>query len=176
MVVVDLEGKVAEGRLRPSSDTKTHLVLYRSFPGIRGVCHTHSTYGVAWAQARRPIPCFGTTHADQAESEIPCTRILSPGELAEDYELGTGKLIAETFEGRDPLHNPMVVVAGHGPFAWGESAEKAVMNAAALEEIARMAFLTLQINPGAERLPDYVLRKHWERKHGAGAYYGQEKA
>ena len=173
MVVVDLDGKVAEGAMRPSSDTKTHAVLYRTFPGIRGICHTHSTYAVAWAQARLPIPCFGTTHADQADGAVPCTAVIRPEAVEKDYEEGTGRLIAETFAGRDPLRIPMTIVAGHGPFAWGETAGKAVKNAAALEEVARMAYLTLSINPDAPELPEYVLRKHWERKHGDGAYYGQ---
>jgi L-ribulose-5-phosphate 4-epimerase len=175
MVVVDLEGRVVEGNLRPSSDTKTHLVLYRSFEGIRGVCHSHSTYAVAWAQAGRAIPCLGTTHADQTAGEIPCTAMISPEALAKDYELGTGELIVETFKGRKPLEVPMVIVAGHGPFAWGTSAMAAVQYAAALEEVARMALLTFQANPAASILPQHVMRKHYERKHGSGAYYGQPK-
>jgi L-ribulose-5-phosphate 4-epimerase len=173
MVVVDLEGKVVEGRLRPSSDTKTHLVLYRCFEGIRGVCHSHSTYAVAWAQAGRNIPCLGTTHADQTAGEVPCTAMIKADALAKDYEMGTGELIVETFKGRKPLEVPMVIVAGHGPFAWGKSAMDAVHYAAALEEIARMAILTYQVNPAATPLPEYVMRKHYERKHGAKAYYGQ---
>jgi len=175
MVVVDLEGKVVEGSLRPSSDTKTHQVLYRSFEGIRGVCHTHSAHAVGWAQARRPIPCLGTTHADQTAGEIPCTPMISPEALAEDYELGTGELIVETFNGKNPLEIPMVLVAGHGPFTWGKSAMDAVRYAAALEEVARMAVLTFQVNGLARSLPEYVMRKHYERKHGSAAYYGQAK-
>jgi L-ribulose-5-phosphate 4-epimerase len=175
MVVVDLEGKVVEGALRPSSDTKTHLVLYRSFEGIRGICHTHSAHAVAWAQARRSIPCLGTTHADQTAGEIPCTDMISEEALAKDYELGTGELIAQTFKGRKPLEVPMVIVAGHGPFTWGRSAMEAVHYAAALEEVARMAILTHQIDPSAEPLPEHVMRKHYERKHGTSAYYGQAK-
>jgi L-ribulose-5-phosphate 4-epimerase len=175
MVVVDLEGKVVEGSLRPSSDTKTHLVLYRSFEGIRGVCHSHSTYAVAWAQARRPIPCLGTTHADQTAGEVPCTPMISPEALALDYELGTGELIVDAFRGKKPLEVPMVLVAGHGPFTWGRSAVEAVHYAAALEEVARMALLTLQLDPGSRSLPEHVMRKHYERKHGTGAYYGQPK-
>jgi L-ribulose-5-phosphate 4-epimerase len=175
MVVVDLGGKVVEGSLRPSSDTKTHLVLYRSFAGIRGVCHSHSPHAVAWAQARRPIPCLGTTHADQTAGEIPCTGMISAQALENDYELGTGELIVETFQGRKPLDVPMVIVAGHGPFAWGKSAMDAVHGAAALEEVARMAILTYQVNPAASPLPEYVVRKHYERKHGPDAYYGQPK-
>lgn len=175
MVLVDLEGRTVEGDLRPSSDTKTHLVLYRSFPGIRGVCHTHSPHAVAWAQARRPIPCLGTTHADQTAGEVPCTAMIGKEALEKDYELATGELIVETFKGRKPLETPMVIVAGHGPFTWGKSAMNAVHYAAALEELARMAILTYQINPHAAPLPDHVMRKHYERKHGAGAYYGQPK-
>jgi L-ribulose-5-phosphate 4-epimerase len=173
MVVVDLEGRVVEGRLRPSSDTKTHRVLYNSFPGIRGICHTHSPYAVAWAQARRSIPCFGTTHADQTAGPVPCTRMIAPEALARDYETGTGELIVATFADLKPLETPMVIVAGHGPFTWGGSAMAAVHNAAALEEMARMAILTLEIDPKAEALPEYLTRKHWERKHGPSAYYGQ---
>jgi L-ribulose-5-phosphate 4-epimerase len=175
MVVVDLEGKVVEGRLRPSSDTKTHLVLYRSFEGIRGVCHSHSPHAVAWAQARRGIPCLGTTHADQTAGEIPCTAMISAEALAMDYETGTGELIVETFRGRKPLEVPMVIVAGHGPFTWGKSAMDAVRCAAALEEIARMAILTYRVDPAAAPLPEHVMRKHFERKHGPKAYYGQAK-
>lgn len=173
MVVVDLEGRVVEGDLRPSSDTKTHLVLYRNFAGIRGVCHSHSPHAVAWAQAKRSIPCLGTTHADQTAGEIPCTPMISPEAVARDYEAGTGDLIVETFRGKKPLEIPMVLVAGHGPFAWGRSAMDAVHYAAALEEVARMAILTCELDPGAVPLPAHVMRKHYERKHGAGAYYGQ---
>ncbi len=175
MVVVDLDGKVVEGSLRPSSDTKTHLVLYRSFAGIRGVCHSHSPYAVAWAQARRAIPCLGTTHADQTAGEIPCTEMIGARALEKDYELGTGELIVETFKGRKPLEVPMVIVAGHGPFTWGKSAMAAVHHAAALEEVARMALLAYQLNPNVDPLPEHVVRKHYERKHGPGAYYGQPK-
>lgn len=173
MVVVDLAGKVVEGTLRPSSDTKTHFVLYRNFEGIRGVCHSHSPYAVAWAQARRSIPCLGTTHADQTAGEIPCTPMISPEAVARDYEAGAGELIVETSRGKKPLEVPMVLVAGHGPFAWGKSAMDAVHNAAALEEVARMAMLTYELDPEAVPLPIHVMRKHYERKHGTGAYYGQ---
>jgi L-ribulose-5-phosphate 4-epimerase len=175
MVVVDLEGRVIEGALKPSSDTKTHLVLYRNFEGIRGVCHSHSTHAVAWAQARRSIPCLGTTHADQTAGEVPCTAMIGPEALAKDYELGTGELIVETFKGKRPLEVPMVLVAGHGPFTWGRSAMEAVHYAAALEEVARMAILTYRVDPAAAPLPEYVTRKHYERKHGPKAYYGQAK-
>lgn len=174
MVLVDLDGRVVEGALRPSSDTKTHLVLYRAFSGIRGICHSHSTHAVAWAQARRPIPCLGTTHADQTAESVPCTPMISAADIERDYELATGELIARSFEGRDPLRTPMVLVAGHGPFTWGRGALEAVRCAAALEELARMAILTLAIDPEAGPLPEHVVRKHWERKHGKGAYYGQK--
>ncbi|MHB0896172.1 MAG: L-ribulose-5-phosphate 4-epimerase AraD [Spirochaetales bacterium] len=175
MVIVDLEGRVVEGTLRPSSDTKTHMVLYRTFAGIRGVCHSHSPYAVAWAQARRPIPCLGTTHADQTAGPIPCTAMISAEALERDYELETGHLIIDSFRGKDPLETPMVIVAGHGPFTWGASAMAAVRGAAALEEVAKMAILTLAIDPRAEPLPEHVTRKHWERKHGETAYYGQTR-
>ena len=174
MVVVDLDGRVVEGSLRPSSDTKTHMVLYRSFTGIGGVCHSHSPHAVAWAQARRPIPCLGTTHADQTTGPIPCTAMISAEALELDYELETGHLIIDSFKGKNPLDTPMIIVAGHGPFTWGGSAMEAVRRAAALEEVARMAILTLAIDPLAEPLPDYVTQKHWERKHGKAAYYGQD--
>jgi L-ribulose-5-phosphate 4-epimerase len=175
MVVVDLDGKVVEGKLRPSSDTKTHQVLYREFEGIRGVCHTHSPHAVAWAQARKAIPCLGTTHADQTAGEVPCTAMISAEALAKDYELGTGELIVETFKGKKPLEVPMVIVAGHGPFTWGKGAMAAVQYAAALEELAKMAILTYQVDPASSPLPEHVMRKHYERKHGANAYYGQSK-
>jgi len=176
MVVVDLEGRVVEGSRRPSSDTKTHLALYRAWKGVRGICHTHSAHATAWAQARRDIPCLGTTHADQSTLPVPCTAMISAEEVERDYELSTGELIARTFaeRGLDPAHDPMVLVAGHGPFAWGGSAMAAVRNAAALEELARMAILTMAIVPDPPELPEHVTRKHWERKHGPGAYYGQK--
>jgi L-ribulose-5-phosphate 4-epimerase len=173
MVVVDLEGRTVEGSLRPSSDTKTHLVLYRAFGGIGGVTHTHSTYATAWAQARRSVPILGTTHADFADRPIPCTDYISPQALERDYETETGNLIVETFRDLDPLKINMVLAAGHGPFAWGKDAADSVYHAAVLEEVCRMAFLTLQIAPDTQALPEHILRKHWERKHGANAYYGQ---
>jgi L-ribulose-5-phosphate 4-epimerase len=175
MVVVDLEGKVAWGKLNPSSDTETHRVLYGAFTGIRGITHTHSPYAVAWAQARRPVPVYGTTHADHGDGEIPCTEIMSPEALRNNYELETGKLILEAFGkgGKNPLHMPMVLVAGHGPFTWGEDAAKSVYHGAVLEEVCKMALLTLSLNPEAAPLPEHIIRKHWERKHGPAAYYGQ---
>jgi L-ribulose-5-phosphate 4-epimerase len=174
MVVVDLEGRVVEGKLRPSSDTKTHIVLYRSFAGIGGIVHTHSTYATGWAQARAPIPIYGTTHADHLAEDVPCTELMGDEALAGDYETATGHQIVACFRERSPLHTPMVLVAGHGPFAWGEDADKAVYNGAVLEEIAKMAFVTRTIDPDASRLPRSLIRKHFERKHGKDAYYGQK--
>ncbi|ADO69719.1 L-ribulose-5-phosphate 4-epimerase [Stigmatella aurantiaca] len=174
MVVVDLDGKTVEGTLRPSSDTKTHMVLYRNLRGLGGIAHTHSTYATGWAQARLPIPLYGTTHADHLTEDIPCTAVMSDEAVERDYELETGNQILECFRNRNPLHTPMVLVAGHAPFAWGESAEKAVYNAGVLEEIAKMAFITRGITSEAVRLPDRLIRKHFERKHGKSAYYGQK--
>jgi L-ribulose-5-phosphate 4-epimerase len=174
LVVVDLEGKIVEGKLRPSSDTKTHLVLYRNLRGLGGIAHTHSTYATGWAQARVPIPLYGTTHADHLAEDIPCTAVMTAEAVERDYEKETGNQILECFRDRDPLHTPMVLVAGHAPFAWGETAQKAVYNAAVLEEIAKMAFITRGISPDFARLPDHLIRKHFERKHGQGAYYGQK--
>jgi L-ribulose-5-phosphate 4-epimerase len=176
LVVVDLDGKVVDGALRPSSDTKTHQVLYREFPGILGITHTHSTYAVAWAQAKRGVPVFGTTHADHGAETVPCTEFMSPEAVQRDYELETGNLIVQTFRqgSIDPLHMAMVLVAGHGPFTWGDSAAKSVYHAAVLEEVCKMAYLTLTLNPQTPSLPEHIIRKHWERKHGAGAYYGQK--
>jgi len=174
MVVVDLEGKVVEGLLRPSSDTRTHVVLYMNFGGLGGVVHTHSTYATGWAQAGLPIPIYGTTHADHLAEDVPCTEVMSDEAVKGDYETETGKQILDCFLGRNPLHTPMVLVAGHGPFTWGEDADKAVYNAVVLEEIAQMAFITRSVNPGAARLPDALVRKHFERKHGRDAYYGQK--
>jgi len=174
-VLVDLEGNIFEGSLKPSSDTKTHQVLYREFPCLRGITHTHSTYAVAWAQAKRSVPIFGTTHADHGTEEIPCTEFMSPEAVKSNYELETGNLIVETFKKKNlnPDHLNMVLVAGHGPFAWGSSAAQSVYNGAVLEEICKMAQLTLTLDPSAKPLPEHIIRKHWERKHGPGAYYGQ---
>ena len=174
IVVVDLEGKTVSGMLRPSSDLPTHLALYRAFPSVGGIVHTHSPKAVAWAQARRGIPAFGTTHADHFHGAVPCTRELTPAEVAEDYELNTGRVIEERFHDLDAEAFPGVLVAGHGPFTWGPTPRKAVENAVALEQIAAMALDTLRIDPDAEPAPSYVLDKHYFRKHGPGAYYGQK--
>jgi len=176
MVLVDLEGKVIDGKLKPSSDTKTHLVLYRDFKGIRGVTHTHSPCAVAWAQAGKPVPVFGTTHADHCAGEIPCTEYISQTAVKNNYELETGNLIVNTFRkgNLDPAHITMVLTAGHGPFTWGTSAVKSVRNGVILEEICKMALFTVTIDPEAKPLPEYIALKHWERKHGPAAYYGQK--
>lgn len=174
LVVLDLEGRIVEGTLRPSSDTPTHLVLYRNWKGIGGVVHTHSSYATGWAQARRSIPIYGTTHADHLAEDVPCTDVMSDEAVQNDYEVETGRQILECFKGRDPLKTPMVLVAGHAPFAWGKTPEQAVYHAAVLEELSRMAFITHTLDRSAERLPDSLIRKHYERKHGAGAYYGQK--
>lgn len=175
MVLLDLDGKVVEGELRPSSDTPTHLELYRRFPQIGGITHTHSTHAVAFAQARLDIPCYGTTHADYFADAIPCTRDLTPDEVDGDYELATGRVIAETFETRgiDPIHTPAVLCANHGPFAWGKDAAQSVYHAAVLEEVAKIAILTRGLDTGARPAPEHMRRKHFLRKHGPGAYYGQ---
>ena len=175
MVVLDLAGKVVEGTLRPSSDTRTHLVLYRAFQGLGGIVHTHSVYATGWAQAPLPIPIYGTTHADHVAGDIPCTELMSAEACRGDYETETGNQIVACFRGRDPLHTPMVLVAGHGPFAWGTTPEEAVYHAAVVEEVAKMAFVTRTVAPGAHRLPDHLVQKHFERKHGKDAYYGQKK-
>ena len=174
IVVVDLEGHAVEGTLRPSSDLPTHLALYRAFPTVGGIVHTHSHKAVAWAQARRGIPAFGTTHADHFHGAVPCTRELTPAEVADDYELNTGRVIEERFHDLDAEAFPGVLVAGHGPFTWGPTPRKAVENAVALEQIAAMALDTLRLDPDAEPAPSYVLDKHYFRKHGPGAYYGQK--
>lgn len=181
LVIVDLDGKVVEGKLNPSSDTATHCVLYKEFAvksgaNIGGIIHTHSTYAVSWAQACKSVPLFGTTHADHIQTSVPCTPYLSKEAVERDYELETGNLIVKHFN--DLKLNPnevnMVLVGGHGPFAWGTNASKAVYNGAVLEEISKMALLTLQIEPNASSLPDYIVNKHYMRKHGPNAYYGQK--
>jgi L-ribulose-5-phosphate 4-epimerase len=173
MVVVDLEAKVVEGSLRPSSDTKTHVALYRAFPGIGGIVHTHSTYATAWAQACLPIPLYGTTHADHLAEDVPCTALMSAEAVGGDYEAETGAQIVDAFRARNPHETPMVLVAGHAPFTWGKTAEKAVYHAVVLEELAKMASITRSLDAQAARLPEYLVRKHFERKHGKRAYYGQ---
>ena len=175
MVVVDLGGHVVEGSLRPSSDTPTHAELYRAFPGIRGVVHTHSPEATAWAQAGREIPCFGTTHADVFNGPVPIARLLTAEEVDEDYETNTGKVIVERFGNLDPLSVPGVLVAGHGPFTWGKTPNAAVDASVSLEAIAHMARLSQAVNPNAMTLPAYILNKHHSRKHGPKAYYGQQE-
>ena len=172
MVVTDLEGRVVEGNLKPSSDTPTHIELYKAFPAIGGIVHTHSPWATAWAQAGRPIPALGTTHADYFYGDVPCTRPLTKEEVESAYEVETGKVIVETFRNLDPLAVPGVIVANHAPFTWGENPAKAVHNARVLEEVAKMAFHTLQLNPQAS-LDSFLLDKHYLRKHGKNAYYGQ---
>ncbi|MFB3891767.1 MAG: L-ribulose-5-phosphate 4-epimerase [Phycisphaerae bacterium] len=177
MVVVSLKtGKVVEGRLRPSSDTPTHLELYRAFPAIGGVAHTHSTFATAWAQARMDIPALGTTHADSFHGPVPCTRLMRPSEIKGQYELNTGKVIVERFARLDPASVPAVLVAAHGPFSWGATPGAAVHNAFILEHLAKLAFLTRQIAPTIKPMPRELLDKHFLRKHGPGAYYGQERS
>lgn len=188
MVVVDLDGKVVEGDLTPSSDTPTHVVLYKAFPEIGGVVHTHSTFATAWSQAGRDIPNIGTTHADYFHSDIPCTRDMKKEEVFGEYEKETGNVIVERFRGMAPMDTPAVLVRNHGPFAWGKDADNAVHNAVVLEEVAKMAFLALNIElgfSGARRnvysqdavpsMNRHLIEKHYSRKHGPNAYYGQKK-
>jgi L-ribulose-5-phosphate 4-epimerase len=173
MVVVALDNTPVEGTLRPSSDTRTHTLLYRHFAAIGGVVHTHSPYAVAWAQAGRSVPILGTTHADHLAADIPCTKRMTDRMIRGDYEEETGNLIVSTFARKSYEDIPMVLVAGHGPFVWGPSPEKAVYHSLMLEELAKIACLTLQINPRAPRLGRSLIDKHYTRKHGPGSYYGQ---
>ncbi len=174
IVVVDLEYKVVEGKLRYSSDTKTHAVLYRHFADIGGVVHTHAPYCVAWAQAKKPIPIFGTTHADHLTQDVPCTPVMSDKDIKGDYEEETGNVICRTFKTLSYKEIEMVLVACHGPFTWGETPEKAVYNAVVVEELAKMALWTLMIDPKTKRLKNSLINKHFQRKHGLNAYYGQK--
>jgi L-ribulose-5-phosphate 4-epimerase len=174
IVIVDLDGNVVEGELRPSSDTPTHLHLYRHFESIGGITHTHCRYGTAFAQARSEIPCLGTTHADHFCGPVPVTRVLRPEEVETAYELNTGWIIVERFVSLDPMAIPAVLVAGHAPFVWGRSVNESLENAIALEAVAAMAIATMGIDLDAESLEDYLLEKHFQRKHGSGAYYGQD--
>ncbi|MBE3030788.1 L-ribulose-5-phosphate 4-epimerase [Sneathia vaginalis] len=174
MVVVDLEGNVVEGRYKPSSDTPTHVELYKAFSKIGGIVHTHSTYATSFAQAGRNIPCYGTTHADSIYGDIPCSRNLTEEEINEAYEKNTGKVIIETFEKLDYMATPTILCKNHGSFSWGENAKKAVYNAVVLEEVAKMAILTEMINKDVKEAPKCIQDKHYNRKHGKNAYYGND--
>ncbi|MGF6947917.1 L-ribulose-5-phosphate 4-epimerase [Neobacillus sp. B4I6] len=176
LVVLDLNGRIIEGTLRPSSDTPTHLALYRAFSQIGGIVHTHSPWATSWAQAGQAIPALGTTHADYFYGAIPCTRTLTQEEIERGYELETGNVIIETFEkeGLDPVSMPGVLLSGHAPFSWGENASQAVHNAVVLEEVAKMALNTFQLNPQMKPIDQFLLDKHYLRKHGVNAYYGQK--
>jgi L-ribulose-5-phosphate 4-epimerase len=177
MVVVDLEGKVVEGDYNPSSDMPTHLVLYQNYPEIGGVVHTHSTYATSWAQANRDIPAYGTTHGDYMYGDIPCARRLTEEEINRAYETETGNVIVETFKERGIkiMDMPAVILCNHGPFTWGKDANEAVHNAVVLEEVAKMAMFAETINPNLGRMDQFLLDKHYLRKHGANAYYGQKE-
>lgn len=175
MVLVDLGGRKVEGDFNPSSDTKTHLKLYQAFDDIGGVVHTHSTCATAWAQAQRPLPCFGTTHADYFYGEVPCTGVISDERISRDYEEETGSLIIDTFRERDYHTMPAVLVACHGPFVWGLNPDEAVYLSVMLEEVARIGFMTVLMNPELEEIKQALLDKHYLRKHGADAYYGQKE-
>ena len=175
MVVVDLDGNVVEGDLRPSSDTPTHLALYKAFPEIGGVVHTHSTYATAWAQAGIDLPNIGTTHADYFHQAIPCTADMTEAEVKGEYELETGNVIIERFKGMNPVHTPGVLVKNHGPFAWGQDPHDAVHNAVVMEQVAKMASIAYSVNPNLTMNP-LLIEKHFNRKHGPNAYYGQKKA
>ena len=173
LVVLDLEGNIVEGKYRPSSDTPTHLELYKAFPELGGIVHTHSPWATSWAQAGRGIPCYGTTHADYFYGEIPCARSLTEAEIQQDYEKNTGLVIIETFQGRNPVFVPGVLCKNHGPFTWGKDAAEAVHNAVVLEEVAKMAYRAEALNPQIQPAPQELMDKHFLRKHGKNAYYGQ---
>lgn len=175
MVVCDFDGNVVEGDLNPSSDTKTHAALYRVYKEIGGIVHTHSNWATIWAQAGKDVPVYGTTHADTFYGPVPCARFLTQEEIDEDYEGNTGKVIIETFEGKNIMDVPAVLLHGHGPFAWAKTAQEAVVNAVVLEEVCKMNFYTESLNVDVEPLPSRVLDKHYLRKHGKDAYYGQGK-
>lgn len=176
MVVVDLDGRVVEGEYRPSSDTPTHIELYKAYPELGGIVHTHSVFGVTFAQAGMAVPALGTTHADYFYGDIPCTRDLTKEEIETEYEKNTGKVIIETIgQNNDPSKIPGIVVKNHGPFAWGKDADDAVYHAVVLEKVSEMAYQTLMLNPKADHAPSYLMDKHYLRKHGANAYYGQTK-
>lgn len=175
MVVMDLDGRKVEGEYNPSSDTPTHLELYKAFKEAGGIVHTHSPWATSWAQAGRSIPCYGTTHADYFYGEIPCARSLTAEEIDTEYEKNTGLVIIETFEGKNPMHIPGVLCTNHGPFTWGTDADNAVHNAVVLEEVAKMACRTELLKPGAAPAPQAIQDKHFLRKHGENAYYGQIK-
>jgi len=172
MVVLDLKGKVVEGKLKPSSDTATHIVLYKFFHNIGAVAHTHSTYATAWAQAGKDIPNIGTTHADYFKDDIPCTRKMTPDEIANEYEHETGKVIVERFKELNPDYTPGVLVNNHGPFSWGKNAHQSVHNSVVMEQVAKMAYISYLINPDL-KMNEELIKKHFNRKHGPGAYYGQ---
>lgn len=174
MVIVDLTGRAVEGKLKPSSDTKTHALLYRNFPKIGGIVHTHSPYATAWAQAQKGIPILGTTHADHLSVGVPCTKVMDDTKIKGDYEEETGNQILGAFRNLSYEEVEMVLVAGHGPFTWGKTPDKAVYNSAVLEKLAKMAFITLSIVPHKKRLKQSLVNKHFYRKHGGGAYYGQK--
>lgn len=174
IVLLDLTGKVVEGKLKPSSDAPTHVALYNAFPEIGGICHTHSTYATIWAQAGKGIPALGTTHADYFYGEIPCTRDMTEEEIKSDYETNTGAVIIETFKGLNPNDIPAVLVKNHAPFTWGKTPDEAVHNAVVLEQVALMAIYSGILTPGLWPMPQVLLDKHFLRKHGPGAYYGQE--
>ncbi len=173
MVVLDLNGNIVEGRYKPSSDTPTHLALYKAFAGIGGIVHTHSTWATVWAQAKQSVPCFGTTHADYFYGEIPCTRLMTEQEIKGEYEAETGNVIIEAFQGKDPTFVPGVLVASHGPFTWGKDAHDAVHNSVVLEQVSKMAYASFTLNNSLQAVQGTLLDKHFLRKHGKNAYYGQ---